>query len=83
VIDESKSSLLLFVYPWKDIVGKKVSKWSIAELRAFYGMLNSIPLFMIRNGATHIYIDPSKAKIKNIIILFTLAMCLLNNIFLM
>jgi hypothetical protein len=28
------------LYPWKDIVGKKVSKlWSIAELRAFYGSL--------------------------------------------
>jgi hypothetical protein len=27
-------------YPWKDIVGKKVSKLrSIAELRAFYGTL--------------------------------------------
>ncbi len=46
--DESKSSLLLFdiicsvdnFYPWKDIVGKKVSKLrSIAELRAFYGMI--------------------------------------------
>jgi hypothetical protein len=25
-------------YPWKDIFGKKVSKWrSIAELRVFYG----------------------------------------------
>ncbi len=26
-------------YPWKDIVGKTVSKlWSIAELRAFYSI---------------------------------------------
>ncbi len=41
-----KSSLFTFwycvdnFYPWKDIVGKKVSKLrSIAELRAFYGKL--------------------------------------------
>jgi hypothetical protein len=46
MIDESKSSLLLFdivstdFYPWKDIVEKKVSKLrSIAKLRVFYGML--------------------------------------------
>ncbi len=39
VIDESKSNF----YPWKDIVGKKVSKLrSIAELRAFYGCLHSL-----------------------------------------
>jgi hypothetical protein len=46
VIDESKSSLLLFdivstTNPWKDIVGKKVSKLrSIAELREFYGIFS-------------------------------------------
>jgi hypothetical protein len=50
VLDESKSSLLCTFwycvdnfYPWKDIVGKKVSKLRfIAELSAFYGILVSI-----------------------------------------
>ncbi len=44
-------------YPWKDIVGKKVSKWrSITELRAFYGrksparpvQISSIVLYIVQ-----------------------------------
>jgi hypothetical protein len=49
VLDESESSHLLFdivpttFIPGKDIVGKKVSKLrSIAELRAFYGILGNV-----------------------------------------
>jgi hypothetical protein len=51
VQDESKSSLLLFDIvstTIKDIVGKKVSKLrSIAELRAFYGIVLLLCYFML------------------------------------
>ncbi len=50
-------------YPWKDIVGKKVSKWrSIAELKAFYGRKS--PARPVQISPIVLYIVQRSGRIK-------------------